>query len=490
MQRRPQRARAQDDNTLYGPTGEPLIPSPTLTTTGLTHGGIANDLAGLGGQADKSQATYFKPTRFYTRYPLEILYVESWSAAHFVDMPVDDMWVRGRQWEMEKDEAGMAINEDALDRLNEEELMLEVTDRLAGAMKAARLYGTGAVVMMTNEAMPEMPLNVDMIREGDLTNLLVVDRFSMNPGNRVVDPFSNQYGRPEMYEIMLESGAMINAHHSRILRFDGRRAPTSEGWTGFYERDWGLSELLYAITEIIHDAAFASNISQLSYEASIPVVKSEGFRDVIMGQGSQDDPSTIQLGTRMNIYKSLFRIMFMDVNDDFERVAVSFAGIAELMSQYWQRLAAIAQIPATRFLGRSPAGMNATGESDMANYAMSVKAMQEKLLTRPLTILDKVVARHLGMMMPFKYKWLPLTDMTEGERVTISKTKAEALKIVYDMQAVTEDEVRERLNGDELFGELGPMPDELSAVVEAQREREINPPEPEIPFGGNAPPNE
>lgn len=473
---RRQRVQAQD-NVLYGPTGEPLVPSPaSVGRQALTHGGVTNDLAGLGGTADKSQQTYFSPTRFHNRYPLEIIYIQSWAAAHFVDIPVDDMWVRGREWEDE--------NEESLDRLNEEEMMLEVNERLAGAMKAARLYGTGLAMMMTNEAPADTELNVDMIREGDLTNILVLDRYSVRPRDWVLDPYNPQYGKPMYYDATLEGGVEISFHHSRVLRFDGRKSITSEGWTGFYERDWGISELLYAITEIIHDAALAANISQLSYEASIPVVKSEGFRDVITGGGTADDPSVATLGSRINLYKSLYRIMFMDINDSFERVNVTFAGIADLMDQYWKRLAAIAKIPATRFLGRSPEGMNATGDSDSANYAMSVKSMQERLLKRPLTLLDKVVARHLGMMAPLKYTWRPLTDMSDKDQAEVSRTRAEALAIAYDRNALTEDEFRERLSGDELFGQLGPMPDELAERIEMQNQPPVLPSE----LDPNAPP--
>ena len=39
---------------------------------GITHGGIQNLNSGLGPRADKTEAAFFSPTRFYWRSPLEI----------------------------------------------------------------------------------------------------------------------------------------------------------------------------------------------------------------------------------------------------------------------------------------------------------------------------------------------------------------------------------------------------------------------------------
>ena len=472
MQRRAN-VQAQD-NTLYGPTGEPLIRGPNgAGTQSLTRGGIVNDLAGLGGASDKSQATYFLPTRFYTRYPLEILYAESWAAAHFVDMPVDDMWVRGREWESEEDDKGKISNQDTLDKLNEGEMMLEINQRMANAMKAGRLYGTGMAIMMTNEAMLDTPLDVDRIREGDLTNILVVDRFDCNPRDWIVDPWDTDYYRPNIYEIQLETGLELTVHHSRVLRFDGRAGITANGWSGFYDQGWGLSTLLYAITEIIHEASITSNISQLSFEASIPVIKKQDFTDMMAGMPSGDDPGVSVLGSRINLYKSLYRIMFMDSNDDFERVGVQIQGWADILDFYWKKLAAIAQIPATRFFGRSPEGMNATGESDMNNYAISVLSLQERMLTRPLSLFDKVMARNLGLSEPGKYKWRPLTDVSDREQAEVDKLNTESLSMALDRQGISEDEYRERLSNIPLFGSLGPMPDEIVQEREERKELEL-----------------
>ena len=60
----------------------------------LTGGGYANPWTGAGGLADKSEGGFFTPTRLHNRAHLETLYVQSWAARNFIDIPVDDMPIR------------------------------------------------------------------------------------------------------------------------------------------------------------------------------------------------------------------------------------------------------------------------------------------------------------------------------------------------------------------------------------------------------------
>ena len=45
-------------------------------------------------------------------------------------------------------------------------------------------------------------------------------------------------------------------------------------------------------------------------------------------------------------------------------------------------MAGAAEIPVTKLFGRAPAGMNATGESDLANYDSHCEQLNEEHLAR------------------------------------------------------------------------------------------------------------
>jgi len=434
---------------------------------GLNQGGPVNLVSGMGTQADKSEHAFFEPTRVSWRGDLEVIYAQSWACKKFIDIPVDDMMIRWRQFDAGENEA-------AAEAMGAAEEEYNVVGKLGRAMKAGRLYGTGLLVMMTREAPLDTPLNPDQIREGDLVALQVFDRFDASVMVRDDDHMSPTYGQALVYRINPARGFGFNVHASRVLRFDGITPLSDDGYT-LYERDWGISEVVPAILAIMQDQSVATAVAHLATEASIPVIKVANLRDALAAAENDNEASAEKIGQDINLYKSVFRLLMMDAgNEEFERVSVNFGGIKDVQEQFARRLAAAAGIPATRFWSQSPVGMNATGESDMVNYAQHVAAMQNRLLTDPLMRLDEVLARNAGIREAPEYEWLPLTDMSEVDQATIAKNKAEAMMAAVNSGVIDEDDAREALDGDAVFGTLEGMAPGL--------------PEPDPPPGGPADP--
>ena len=63
---------------------------------GVAQGGITNTTTGMGTSLDKTEGSFFTPTRFYWQGPLEILGVQSWAARNFIDLPVEDQFIKWR----------------------------------------------------------------------------------------------------------------------------------------------------------------------------------------------------------------------------------------------------------------------------------------------------------------------------------------------------------------------------------------------------------
>ena len=179
----------------------------------LTQGGIVNPNTGLGTSIDKSESSFFNPTRIWWRSPFEILYVQSWACANFVDIPVDDMFIQWREWDDASD--------DEVQRMVDAEKRHKVKLKMSKAMKAGRAMGTGSIVMVTKEAPLEEPLEIERIREGDLLALHQFDRFDMSVHERVTDLTSPDYGRAATYRIHPSRGGTLEVHASRVIRFEG-----------------------------------------------------------------------------------------------------------------------------------------------------------------------------------------------------------------------------------------------------------------------------
>jgi phage-related protein (TIGR01555 family) len=428
---------------------------------GLTQGGFYNALTGAGTGLDKTEYSFFLPTRLISRNELETLYIQSWAAAKFIDIPIDDMFILWREF--------INMSEDNVKLMKETEKEFCVEDRLNRGMKAGRLYGTGLVLMITKEAPLEKPLNVDRIRRGDLLNLLVVDRFDATVLNWNNDYKSKYYGQPETYKINLRNGGTITIHASRVLRFDGFTPLSQTGWHS-YDQTWGVSSIIPVVIEINQDANISKGVAHMVNEASIPVQKVEDFADAVAGAPGCE--MTIEQRMQaITMGRSIYRTTFMDKDEDLARVEISFAGLPEILDRSSKRLAAAEGIPATRFMGQPPIGMNATGESDMKNYAMMVESNREKKLTNPLYVLDQVLSRHAGVDENVEYEFPSLLDMSDTEKAAVFATISSALVPIVQTGILTEDEGREILDGNAIVGNLELEPDELDEITEFRRKQ-------------------
>ena len=440
----------------------------------LTGGGIYNP-SGAGTNLDKSEGSFFTATRMYHRTPLEILVTESASASRFVKMPVDDWFIRWREFTGEDEGAAKAMTK--------AEAMHDVRGALQNAMHAARQYGTGVVVMMTEEAPLEDELDPRRIREGDLKALHYFDRYDLSVDQREYDLMSPNFRQPTHYMVHPVSGSTpIMVHHSRVIRFDGLRPPTRSGYT-VYDHDFGVSTLIPVIKSILQDALLASGVSHMTQEASLPVLHIAGLRDKVAASGTGGIPgqySPSEIGSQVREMSSIFRLLMLEKGtEDFSRVQVAFAGIADLFEKYDAKVAQAAGIPLTRWQMISPAGMNSTGESDMRNYVVMAEALREYMMPLSLRNLDAVLARNVGLAEAPDYEWLSLLELSDQEIAEAANMKAEAAQKAADANFIDEDEGRDALSGDAFFGTLeGPAPE---------------PPEPEMPptgGPGNMPPQQ
>ena len=93
-----------------------------------------------------------------------------------------------------------------------------------------------------------------------------------------------------------------------------------------------------------------------------------------------------------NRFRTSYGLQLLSKDDSLENHAYSFSGLAEIYEQFMMDMAGAAEIPATRLFGRSPQGMNATGESDLRNYYELIAQMQERTLRPALEKLLPVLA--------------------------------------------------------------------------------------------------
>ena len=413
----------------------------------LTQGGYQHYGTGAGTALDKGEGGFFYPTRWYSRHIAEIVRVQSSAARKFVEMPIDAMFAGWRTWSGD--------DEGATEAMANTEDRLMVAERVTDAIKAGRQQGTSLLVMVTQESGGDLTeeLMPERIREGDLVELRIYDRHTAAVWQYQVDPMLPEFNRPAEYYITPYRGGGFYVHPSRVIRFDGIASLQSDGFNA-YDQDWGVSILIPAIGKILQDESIASAAGHLAEVASIPVVGVSGLREALQGVGNE--VSAKQVAEQVNATMSIYRLLMIDKeSEDFNRVAVSFGGLNDLLERVERRLAAahMPPIPFTTWQGESPGGLGSTGQGEERQYLMSLESQRPRY-TRRLRPLDEVLARDAGLREPPDVEWPSLIEVGDMEQAEASHKKAEALAIGIDKGAIDEDEMRRQLDGDPIFGSL------------------------------------
>jgi phage-related protein (TIGR01555 family) len=179
--------------------------------------------------------------------------------------------------------------------------------------------------------------------------------------------------------------------------------------------------------------------SQLLYKAYLLTYKVDGYRRLI-GAGGELEQHFHRSMELMRYLQTNEGLTVIDKEDEFETHQYSFAGIPDTLQILGQQIAGALGIPLTRLFGQSPAGQNATGDSDWRNYETMIKASQEARLRRPLTRIFNVVWQsELGSQPPptWGFNFRGIDEPNEAEKAEIAQRDADTIKLLHDAGIIT-----------------------------------------------------
>jgi len=375
-----------------------------------------NFLSGLGipGRDKMSAHEYTKVV--WTRHQLEASFQTDWIARKAISIPAQDATREWRSWQARPDQ---------IEQIEEVEAKLQVQMKLQQALVKARLYG-GCCLLIGVDGNFSTELIPETIRKDSLKYIHVLAPHQLHIDELDQDLASPYYGQPKTYRVQDSTNKVgdVVIHPSRMVRLIGLDPPDQIQNSG-----WGDP-----LMQVIHDSVSAAgavmgSIATMISEAKIDVIKVPGLTEIF--STSEGTTRMIKRMSEANVAKSVINAVLIDGEEEWQRISCNFMGMPEVLQMYLQVAAGAADIPVTRFLGQSPAGLNSTGESDLQNYYDRVASDQELRLTPALEKLDKVLVRSaLGTDDPnIFYNWNSLWQMDDGAKADIQKKKAEAAKI-------------------------------------------------------------
>ena len=405
----------------------------------LLEDGLENLIAQLGTDKDKRANSRFVNSKRLSmdgnQDELNAIYRADWLGGKVVDIIPNDMT---REWRSFTGD----IDPELVERLVDEENRLGLSATFNEAHKWARLYGTAFIIMSVDDGnTSETPLDISKIKKGGLRHIKVVDRHRVNHAEQVpvADPLSASFGLPEFYRFNETS---VKIHHSRVIRFDGVKLPFDEFRRNNYFSDSVLDRLYDALTNL---STVTNSAASMVYETNVDIMKVKGLMNYL--QTAEGEKTLRKRFALAGMLKSFNNMMLLDSEEEMTSKTNTFAGLPELIDRYGQVITAASDVPATRLLGSSASGLNATGEGDLKNYYDKIRADQKSEYKPKLDYFDQIMAMslELGEDTDLKYEFNSLFQMTPKEIADIGFVNAQRDAIYLDRDILTEATVAKEL---------------------------------------------
>lgn len=391
---------------------------------------FSNPIARLGyGTQDLLQATQYPLTRMTQNYQLlTSLYRDNWIVQNIISTIPEDMV---RKWYTVKSN----VAPERIDALQRLERKVHLRKSILEGMYWGRLYGgAAAIIMVKGQDDLSKPLDYGLILPGTFLGLQILDRWSgIYPEMGIVtDPSDPDFGLPAYYTVRdEESGTLISTvHHSRVIRFTGRELPYNES---IAEQYWGESEIEAIYNEVVKRDNVSSNIAALTFRANINYMETDSMDQMLAVNNSQAQRRFWQTLQAQSILESNFGMRLVNKGDIMHNTQYTFTGLPEVYDRMMMDVAGAARTPVTKLFGRSPAGMNSTGESDMNNYYDYIDGLRENQL-RPL--LEKILPVMLlstwgAVPDDLDIDFPPLQTPDSSEVADIAEKKTRSIMEVY-----------------------------------------------------------
>lgn len=437
--------------------------------------GYKNLLNKYGTQDDVSEQYKFENDDPVTDTELTLNYEENGLFSKIIDIPADDAVSSGFEYGVSDIGLETFIN-DSLDELDFE-------SAASTAIKWSRLYGGALMVMIIDDGKQmEEPVDWDAIRGID--ELLVFERPLITPDYNSIynhDPKSgrwSKFGQPEFYDISPVYGRPFRVHESRCLLFKNGTLPQSSSRTEY--RFFGMPEYVRIHKAVQETVTSHGNGNKLLDRAVQAVYKMNDLATLLETDEGED--IVLRRLRIIDMAKGIINSIAIDAQgEDYDYKSVTFSGVKDIIDAACNMLSAVTNIPQTKLFGRSPAGENSTGESDMENYYSYVNKIQKLNLKRNLGVLIDIiliVGKFKGEfeeIPDYRLEFKPLWSLSESELADVDQkkaqtelTKAQTAQVYVDMQALDASEVRKRLaeNGEFTVNDILDNEDDWEAMAD------------------------
>lgn len=400
---------------------------------------MINLVTGLGTNRDK---------RIYGRFAPEIIADvdarDMWRAngiaARLVELVPKAMFREGFEVKLEDKEQSEDLHAFLED--------LGAVAKLKRAKEYERAFGGGVLWPMINDGVGDLalPLNEERI--------VSFEKISRPIEPRELQPWTwDEDGEPEVWLFSpiagRRQGGQFLIHDSRLIRFCGHQV-SHEHQYGTRE-GFGDSMFTLVLSALRDLAQSTGSAASLITDFSQAVVKMKDLAQVMSQEGGETlVKSRLEV---MDLMRSVMKAIPIDAEDDFIRTPTPMSGLADTLDRFMVYLSANTGFPVTILMGRSPAGLNATGDADTRSWYDLVAEEQHESDPQVERLIRLAILAKNGPIGAepevWSYEWKPLWQPSGKEVAEERKLIAETDKIYVESGVVSPEEIAmSRFGGD------------------------------------------
>jgi uncharacterized protein len=294
------------------------------------------------------------------------------------------------------------------------------------------------------------------LSKGCLKGLRTIEPLWVYPTSyNAINPLRPSWYDPEVWYVM---GTEV--HKTRLLSLIGRPVPDMLKPAYAFG---GVSMSQLALPYV--------NIWLKTRQSVGDIVHAYSVMVLMTNLGTQTQPGGADVIARAELFNALRDNRGLYVLDksteDFKNVSAQIAGLSDLQAQAQEHMFSVNRIPAVKFAGIQPKGLNATSEGEMRAFYDTVKAEQNHLFRTPLnTIIDIAMISLWGQRdEDIEWDFVELWESTAKEKAEIRKMNMEVDQIAIDAGIIWQEEARSRVANDPESGydniEVEDVPDLL-----------------------------
>jgi len=375
------------------------------------------------------------------------LYEISWEARKIIRIPVED--ALRKDWVIE------GIPEQMAEGIKHKIDTLKLVNIIKNSWMLERLLG-GCLSYFGLEGYHDDTRIEYHPHEGErlrFMNAIPISRISRVTWD--TNPLSQGYMRPENF---LVNGQEL--HVSRALVWDGDPLfdPYDFALTNFRSNisGFGPSKLAPVWDDIIKAIGTRQAAYQLIQMNNAIIASVSDLQDL---EGSNQGQAAMSKMKEVFNQISLYKAAMIDGDKiQIAQHSAAFGSVPELIITYLQVLSAGSDVPATRFLGQAPGGLNATGESDLENYYNMVDALQRQKLEPQLRRIYDIIGFQLypnlwkQHRVKLRFIFPPLWNETDKEKAEANALDIANLASLREMGLISDEKCLEELNSKKTVG--------------------------------------